>query len=355
MNQIIKFSMAIIFLSASVASGEATMDIENNTQRAGSDYINFVTQSPEQCAKECARDSRCLAFDYSRYDSRCWLKNRVPHPRFNRDVVSGIKKTFKAGGSGSSRKNRVAGMRIDPDTQRPFGDYTNFVVESAEKCARECRRDDRCLAFDYSRYDSLCWLKNMVPQSRYNRDVVSGVKTKSKFGHGSRKNRVAGMRIDPDTQRPFGDYTNFVVESAKKCARECVRDDRCLAFDYSRYDSRCWLKNMVPQSRYNRDVVSGVKQWSSSTDRDTGSYMESNGSGNQPAANARQFDTRVQSAQEILRQKGYSPGPADGIMGKKTKNAVKKFQQDHNLSPTGILDQKTHDLLLQLKAVAPVG
>ena len=164
----------------------------------------------------------------------------------------------------------------------------------------------------------------------------------------------ATLDIENNTQRAGSDYINFVTESPKQCAKECIRDDQCLAFDYSRYDRRCWLKNMVPQSRYNRDVVSGVKQWSSSTDRDTGSYMESNGSGNQPAANTRQFDTRVQSAQDILRQEGYSPGPADGIMGKKTKNAVKKFQQDHNLSPTGILDEKTHDLLLQLKAVAPV-
>ena len=38
---------------------------------------------------------------------------------------------------------------------------------------------------------------------------------------------------------------------------------------------------------------------------------------------------------------GYEPGPADGIMGKMTKKAIKKFQKDNDLPPTGKIDNDT--------------
>jgi localization factor PodJL len=32
---------------------------------------------------------------------------------------------------------------------------------------------------------------------------------------------------------------------------------------------------------------------------------------------------------------GYNPGPADGLMGSKTRNAIKAFQKDTNLPVDG--------------------
>lgn len=49
----------------------------------------------------------------------------------------------------------------------------------------------------------------------------------------------------------------------------------------------------------------------------------------------------IQGAQERLQALGYQPGSTDGLMGAKTTAALKKFQSDHGLSASGLLDHKT--------------
>lgn len=49
----------------------------------------------------------------------------------------------------------------------------------------------------------------------------------------------------------------------------------------------------------------------------------------------------IKKAQATLKAKGYKPGPADGIWGKMTSNAVTQFQKDNELKLTGKLDYKT--------------
>lgn len=53
----------------------------------------------------------------------------------------------------------------------------------------------------------------------------------------------------------------------------------------------------------------------------------------------------VRSAQRALTAFGYDPGPADGIMGAKTRRALRLFQQDQGLPVTGRLDKATSDAL----------
>ena len=49
----------------------------------------------------------------------------------------------------------------------------------------------------------------------------------------------------------------------------------------------------------------------------------------------------VRAAQRALREKGYDPGPIDGMMGAQTRQAIKNFQNDTNLETTGTLDSDT--------------
>ena len=49
----------------------------------------------------------------------------------------------------------------------------------------------------------------------------------------------------------------------------------------------------------------------------------------------------IYHAQMRLMQQGYKPGPADGIMGKKTRRAIANFQWDNALQVTGALNQPT--------------
>lgn len=49
----------------------------------------------------------------------------------------------------------------------------------------------------------------------------------------------------------------------------------------------------------------------------------------------------VKEAQWTLRDRGYSPGPIDGILGSRTREALRRYQKDENLPVTGWLDADT--------------
>ena len=49
----------------------------------------------------------------------------------------------------------------------------------------------------------------------------------------------------------------------------------------------------------------------------------------------------VKQAQQVLKQRGYDPGPIDGQGGKKTGTALRAFQKDLGLEVTGRFDQTT--------------
>ena len=55
---------------------------------------------------------------------------------------------------------------------------------------------------------------------------------------------------------------------------------------------------------------------------------------------AQSHDT-VQAAQQALKDKGFDPGPIDGINGHATRAALKKYQAQQNLTADGRLGPKT--------------
>jgi Putative peptidoglycan binding domain len=54
----------------------------------------------------------------------------------------------------------------------------------------------------------------------------------------------------------------------------------------------------------------------------------------------------VRAAQQALQEKGFNPGPIDGVMGPRTSAAVKEFQEKENLTATGQLDAETRARLM---------
>lgn len=60
---------------------------------------------------------------------------------------------------------------------------------------------------------------------------------------------------------------------------------------------------------------------------------------------AAKYDPLVENAQKRLTELGYEVGTADGKMGPKTVEAIKKFQQDQGLTVTGKLDEETRQKL----------
>lgn len=57
-------------------------------------------------------------------------------------------------------------------------------------------------------------------------------------------------------------------------------------------------------------------------------------------------DEALLAAQRELKALGYEPGPADGLMGRQTRGALRAFQQDHGLEVTGDTDPTTLARLL---------
>ena len=54
----------------------------------------------------------------------------------------------------------------------------------------------------------------------------------------------------------------------------------------------------------------------------------------------------VRQAQQSLTEKGFNPGPVDGIMGPHTKAALSDYQKKENLKVTGRLDHETKSRLV---------
>ncbi len=49
----------------------------------------------------------------------------------------------------------------------------------------------------------------------------------------------------------------------------------------------------------------------------------------------------VREAQQALRELGYRPGPVDGVVGPRTKDALAKYQRAERIQITGRLDAET--------------
>ena len=64
-------------------------------------------------------------------------------------------------------------------------------------------------------------------------------------------------------------------------------------------------------------------------------------------------DGMTRTVQEALVEKGFDPGPVDGIWGSKTKAALMKFQEGAGLTANGKVDKATMSSLLSSMSAAP--
>jgi hypothetical protein len=64
-------------------------------------------------------------------------------------------------------------------------------------------------------------------------------------------------------------------------------------------------------------------------------------SGESSKMGGRMAQSDVKKIQEALRDKGTDPGAIDGMMGPKTREAIKSFQAANNIKTTGMIDAET--------------
>ncbi len=70
------------------------------------------------------------------------------------------------------------------------------------------------------------------------------------------------------------------------------------------------------------------------------------------AAAAGSVSVDVGAVQEGLARLGYSPGPADGLLGDRTRDAIRQFEKDRNLPQTGAI---TDELAREVRRVLAGG
>lgn len=58
-----------------------------------------------------------------------------------------------------------------------------------------------------------------------------------------------------------------------------------------------------------------------------------------------QSSDSIREAQQSLKDKGFDPGPIDGIYGPNTRHALREYQRKENLTADGRLNDKTMDSL----------
>ena len=55
---------------------------------------------------------------------------------------------------------------------------------------------------------------------------------------------------------------------------------------------------------------------------------------------------RTRQIQMALKRRGYDPGPVDGLLGRRTSNAIRAFQADHGLAVTGMVSRTVYEMLV---------
>lgn len=160
-------SLMIFFFSPAHAF---TLTFENNTDRAGCDYTNFVVPPANfpyaACMNACGLDSTCQAwnFDPTSGTPLCFLKNCVPAPSVHNGAVGGVKLPATM-------------SDFENDIDRVGCDYENFVGPNPQFCMTQCGLDASCQAWNFDpRLTLTCFLKTCVPAPTPSVGLTGGVK-----------------------------------------------------------------------------------------------------------------------------------------------------------------------------------
>lgn len=104
---------------------------------------------------------------------------------------------------------------------------------------------------------------------------------------------------------------------------------KAIAFKYNPYYVDRVRIHSYPYNNELRIDPNSTSNWVGSTYNTTGRYVE--------------------CVQRALSYMGYSPGPLDGIWGTQTKNAIKTFQLENDLTQDGIVGTSSWDDLVSGK------
>jgi len=129
----------------------------------------------------------------------------------------------------------------------------------------------------------------------------------------------AECRLDPET-------------GARQCCRVCSRGKTC--------GNSCIARHLT--CHRGRGCACDAGDGGSG-----GSARPSSSPGSRPHPAAATAIDRVREAQQLLNRLGYDVGTPDGILGTRTRDALRRFQRDHDLEPDGVPGDATMARLRQ--------
>ena len=174
--------------------------------------------------------------------------------------------------------------------------------------------------------------------------------TKDKSVEGTKDKSVGGapgtLPRDPDTQTPLGgsESKQTTEKPLKKPPADTSPSEKGTGPSGTKEE-----KSLGPQSQRTGPDSPMGKEPAGRAERKGAEGMEARG-----GRSGETLDKEhVKMAQEALKNKGHDPGPIDGVVGPKTREAVKQFQSASGLKETGRLDAQTAQKLGVDKGGAP--
>jgi hypothetical protein len=148
------------------------------------------------------------------------------------------------------------------NTDRPGNDYRNFTIPKAtglgsewSSCRGACQSEAQCKAWTLVNAGAQgplakCYLKNVIPGKRPCNFCTSGTATKA---------------VEPNVDRPGGDYKRTENSTKALCRSACDGDAKCQAWTFvnpgvQAASGVCYLKNKEPDAFTNNCCTSGVSQ-----------------------------------------------------------------------------------------------
>src|SRR5262249_31649564 len=122
--------------------------MENNTDRPGSDFSDIQVASPGLCRILCSNRDKCRAWTYvraaNRIGGRCFMKTTATKAVSNKCCISGVIHTL--GKKPPSRPSSPVLPGMEDNTDRPGSDYHRFdSAPYPSVCRNLCTKaGDRC-------------------------------------------------------------------------------------------------------------------------------------------------------------------------------------------------------------------
>lgn len=228
-------------------------DPQCNIPGDGSSYYTSSTvNTVGDCQNACIKDEKCLSSEYRPSNGRCWL--------YAESVATAKTKNDTTGTYFFYDRNcpvlpPVAQCKVPGDGSSYYKSLT--VTGGVSDCQSACKNDNKCASSEYKPSTGRCWL--------YEQPVATAKTKNDTTGTYFFYDRECPLPICGENRDGSSFYTSSKESSLKACQSTCIKDTKCLSFEYKPDNGNCWLfaksaaESSTPSAAtwvfYDRDCV----------------------------------------------------------------------------------------------------